>query len=127
MKSVSAFLLALSLAAAATAQQRSAEAQRSAEIRRSAEAFALPDWSGAWQMIGPTVFDMATVEPKNGRAGDPGVRERPPYTAEYEAIYLKNIEAIKKGVFPDPISTCGVPHGMPRAMNVPDAYEFAVT
>ena len=88
---------------------------------------ALPDWSGAWQMIGPTVFDTATVEPKNGRAGDPGVRERPPYTAEYEAIYLKNIDAIKKGVFPDPISTCGVPHGMPRAFNVPDAYEFGVT
>jgi hypothetical protein len=87
----------------------------------------LPDWSGAWQMIGPTVFDTATVEPKNGRAGDAGVRERPPYTAEYEALYLKNIEAIKKGLFPDPITNCGVPHGMPRALNVPDAYEFAVT
>jgi hypothetical protein len=111
MKCASVFLVVLSLAAPA----------------RSAEAFALPDWSGAWQMMGPTVFDMATVEPKNGRAGDPGVREHPPYTPEYEAIYVKNIEAIRKGVFPDPISTCGVPHGMPRAFNVPDAYEFAVT
>jgi hypothetical protein len=92
-----------------------------------AQQTALPDWSGAWQMIGPTVFDTVTVEPKNGRAGDPGVRERPPYTAEYEAIYLKNIEAITKGLFPDPITNCGVPHGMPRALNVPDAYEFAVT
>ena len=89
-----ALALALLLAVATRAQQPAP----------SAQAFALPDWSGAWQMNGPTVFDMATVEPKNGRAGDPGVRERPPYKAEYEAIYLKNIEAIKKGVFPDPIS-----------------------
>ena len=35
---------------------------------------ALPDWSGAWVMQGPTVFDAATVQPKNGRAGEPGVR-----------------------------------------------------
>src|SRR5262245_50862593 len=87
----------------------------------------LPDWSGVWQMVGPTVFDSATVEPKNGRAGDPGVRERPPYNAEWEAIYQKNIETIKKGLFPDPITTCGIPHAFPRVMNVPDAYEFAVT
>ena len=42
---------------------------------------ALPDWSGAWVMQGPTVFDAATVQPKNGRAGEPGVREFPPYNA----------------------------------------------
>jgi hypothetical protein len=87
----------------------------------------LPDWSGVWQMVGPTIFDGATVEPKNGRAGDAGVRERPPYNAEWEAIYLKNIEAIKKGLFPDPITNCGIPHGFPRVMNVPDVYEFALT
>ena len=58
MRSASAFVALLSLAAAAHAQGP-----------------ALPDWSGAWQMIGPTVFDTATVEPKNGRAGDPGVRD----------------------------------------------------
>jgi len=88
---------------------------------------ALQDWSGVWQMVGPTVFDRATVQPQNGRAGDPGVREFPPYTAEYEAIYRKNIERIQAGTFPDPISVCGVPHGFPRIMNVPDVYEFAVT
>ena len=88
---------------------------------------AIPDWSGVWQMVGPTVFDRASVQPQDGRAGDPGVREFPPYTAEYEAIYLKNIERIKAGTFPDPISVCGVPHGFPRMMNVPDVYEFAVT
>jgi hypothetical protein len=87
----------------------------------------LPDWSGVWQMVGPTIFDGATVEPKNGRAGDAGVRERPPYNAEWEAIYQKNIEGVKKGLFPDPITNCGIPHGFPRVMNVPDVYEFAIT
>src|SRR5262245_46895381 len=92
-----------------------------------APAAKLPDWSGVWQMVGPTSFDGATVEPKNGRAGDAGVRERPPYNPEWEAIYLKNIEAVKQGLFPDPVTTCGTPHGFPRAMNVPDVYEFAIT
>jgi hypothetical protein len=88
---------------------------------------ALPDWSGAWVMQGPTVFDAATVQPKNGRAGEPGVREFPPYNAEYEAIYKTHIELVKLGTFPDPISTCGTPHGFPRLMNLPDLYEFVVT
>src|SRR5678809_1039042 len=95
--------------------------------KSTSAATALPDWSGVWQMVGPTVFDRATVQPQNGRAGDAGVREFPPYTDEYEAIYRKNIEKIKAGTFPDPISVCGVPHGFPRIMNVPDVYEFAVT
>jgi hypothetical protein len=87
----------------------------------------LPDWSGAWLMQGPTVFDPATVQPQNGRAGDAGVREFPPYNAEYEAIYRKHIELVQQGRFPDPISTCGTPHGFPRMLNVPDLYEFVVT
>jgi hypothetical protein len=87
---------------------------------------ALPDWSGVWQMVGPTVFDTSTVEPPTGRAGDPGVRERPPYNAEWEALYQKNIDAIKKGVFPDPVNTCGTPHAFPRVLNLPDVYEFVV-
>jgi len=98
-----------------------------AQSATHAPAAALPDWSGIWAMVGPTVFDRASVQPANGRAGDPGVRESPPYTDAYEAIYRKNIEAVKTGLFPDPISTCGTPHGFPRVMNVPDVYEFAVT
>jgi hypothetical protein len=86
----------------------------------------LPDWSGVWQMVGPTVFDSATVEPPTGRAGEPGVRERPPYNEEWEAMYLKNIEAIRQNRFPDPVNTCGRPHGFPRVMNLPDVYEFVV-
>jgi hypothetical protein len=88
---------------------------------------ALPDWSGIWAMQGGTVFDRATVQPADARAGEPGVREFPPYNDEWEAIYRKNIELVKQGRFPDPVSTCGTPHGFPRILNVPDVYEFAVT
>ncbi len=88
---------------------------------------ALPDWSGVWAMQGPTVFDRATVRPPDGRAGDAGVREFPPYNDEWEAKYKKNIDLIAKGRLADPITTCGTPHGFPRAMNLPDVYEFAVT
>jgi hypothetical protein len=87
---------------------------------------ALPDWSGVWQMQGGTIFDAATVEPKGGRSGEAGVRERPPYTPEFEKIYLQNIQKIAEGRLPDPVNTCGTPHGFPRAMNLPDVYEFAV-
>ena len=73
------------------------------------------------------MFDRATVQPPDGRADDPGVREFPPYNAEWEAIYRKNIELLKQGRFADPISTCGTPYGFPRMLNVPDVYEFAVT
>jgi hypothetical protein len=92
-----------------------------------APAAALPDWSGVWAMEGPTVFDRATVQPRDGRTGEPGVREFPPYTAEWEAIYRRNIELVAQGRFPDPISACGIPHGFPRILNLPDVYEFAVT
>jgi hypothetical protein len=88
---------------------------------------ALPDWSGVWALEGGTVFDRATVEPRDGRSGQPGVREFPPYNAEWESIYRANIERVKAGLFPDPISICGTPHGFPRMMNLPDVYEFAVT
>jgi len=94
---------------------------------RAQTAGALPDWSGVWAMQGPTVFDRATVQPQNGRTGQAGVREFPPYNEEWEAIYRRNIELVRSGTFPDPISACGVPHGFPRIMNVPDVYEFAVT
>jgi hypothetical protein len=88
---------------------------------------ALPDWSGLWTLEGGTVFDRATVQPPEGRAGSPGVREYPPYNEEWEARYLANIERVNAGTFPDPISQCGTPHGFPRLLNLPDAYEFAVT
>jgi hypothetical protein len=45
----------------------------------------LPDWSGAWAMIGTTVFDRATQTGEGG-ATAVGVRSHPPYNAEWEAI-----------------------------------------
>jgi hypothetical protein len=86
----------------------------------------LPDWSGVWQMNGNTVFDHSTVEPANGAAGVAKVRERPPYNAAWEAKYQSNIEKIAADRWPDPLTFCGVPAGFPRALNVPDTYEFVV-
>jgi hypothetical protein len=94
---------------------------------RSTRPSVLPDWSGVWAMQGGNVFDAATVQPRGGRAGNSGVRSFPPYNDEWEAKYRANIERVKSGTFPDPISTCGTPAGFPRLLNLPDTYEFAVT
>lgn len=87
----------------------------------------LPDWSGVWEMVDGTVFDRATIDPPDARAGDPGAREYPPYNEEWEAKYLRNIELVAQDRFPDPVSTCGVPVGFPRIMQNVDGYEFVVT
>ena len=116
MRSALTAVVAASLAAGLTAGPARAQAPG-----------ALPDWSGIWAMQGGTVFDRSTVKPPDGRAGEPGVREYPPYNAEWEGRYLKNIELVKQGRFPDPVSVCGTPHGFPRFMNLPDVYEFAIT
>lgn len=86
----------------------------------------LPDWSGVWSMMGGTVFDRSTQTGEGG-SSTPGVREHPPYTAEYEARYLANLALRDQGVLPDPNSLCGIPTGFPRIMNLPDVYEFVVT
>jgi len=86
---------------------------------------ALPDWSGVWQMNGGTVFDRATAKGEGG-ALSRGVREQPPYNAEWEAIYQRNLKLRDENRLPDPINTCGTPAGFPRLMNVPDTYEFVV-
>jgi hypothetical protein len=77
-------------------------------------------------MIGPTIFDNATVEPRGGRAGEAGVREHPPYNAAWEDKYLANIRRVEQGQFPDPLTTCGIPPGFPRVFNLPGAMEFVV-
>jgi hypothetical protein len=120
MRIVGSLAASLVVAAAVVAATQLADAQ-------SMRPAALPDWSGIWAMQGGTVFDRSTVQPPDARAGEPGVREFPPYNDEWEAKYRKNIELVKQGRFPDPISVCGVPHGFPRIMNVPDVYEFALT
>lgn len=90
------------------------------------EGDSLPDWSGVWAMNSGTIFDRATVRGQGG-SNTPGVREHPPYNAEYEAKYLRNLQLRDDGLFPDPLSICGIPSGFPRIMNLPDVYEFAVT
>ncbi|MDB5683302.1 MAG: hypothetical protein JWM75_1000 [Sphingomonas bacterium] len=93
----------------------------------SPSAAALPDWNGVWSLVGGTLYDRATAEPKNARAGDPGAREHPPYTPAYEAKYRENIAKVAVDRFPDPITMCGIPVGFPRVMQVVDGYEFVVT
>jgi hypothetical protein len=85
----------------------------------------LPDWSGAWSMVGGTVFDRGT-QTGDGGATSVGVREHPPYNAEWEAIYKSHLERRDKNLFPDTISNCGVPAGFPRQFNLPDPYEFVI-
>jgi hypothetical protein len=85
----------------------------------------LPDWSGVWQMMGGTVFDRATATLPGGVL-TPGLRSRPPYNAEWEAIYQRNVKLRDEGRLPDPINICGTPAGFPRLMNLPDMYEFVV-
>ncbi len=102
-----------------------------AAIAQPSEAYVTPDqdlpnWSGIWQMIGPTIFDRATVEPPDARAGRPGVREHPPYNVQWEAKYLANIEKVRRDRFPDPLTICGTSPGFPRTMNLPGAIEFIV-
>lgn len=88
----------------------------------------LPDWSGVWQRVEGNggMFDVATTEPPDGRAGSPGVRQRPPLTAAWEAKYRANLELVAKDRLPDPISRCGTPAGFPRLLALPDVYEFIV-
>jgi hypothetical protein len=85
----------------------------------------LPDWSGAWSMMGGTVFDRASQTGQGGALAV-GVREHPPYNAEWEAKYTKNVALKDQGRFPDVVTNCGVPSGFPRMFNLPDPYEFAV-
>jgi len=86
---------------------------------------ALPDWSGVWAMVGGTVFDRSTASGQGG-ALSVGLRQRPPYNAEWEAIYQRNLKLRDQAQLPDPINNCGTPAGFPRVMNLPDMYEFVV-
>ena len=94
----------------------------------AADAISLPDWSGVWERFEGNggIFDPSTVEPKDGRAGSPGVRQYPPLTAAWEAKYKANLALAAKDRLPDPISFCGTPAGYPRMLALPDVYEFIV-
>jgi hypothetical protein len=88
----------------------------------------LPDWSGVWQRVEGNggIFDPATVQPADGRAGSPGVRQYPPLTETWEAKYVATLALVARDRVPDPISVCGTPAGYPRMLALPDVYEFIV-
>ncbi len=99
-----------------------------AQCAIAADAPSLPDWSGVWERYEGNggIFDPATVDPPDGRAGNPGVRQYPPLTEAWEAKYKANLALAAKDRLPDPISFCGTPAGFPRLLALPDVYEFIV-
>jgi hypothetical protein len=94
----------------------------------SQEIKTLPDWSGVWERYEGNggMFDIATTQPPEGRAGSPGVRQFPPLTDFWEKKYTQNIDLVALDRLPDPISVCGTPAGYPRLLALPDVYEFIV-
>jgi hypothetical protein len=79
----------------------------------------LPDWSGVY-----------TRRPAAGFAFDqdqsPGSLPTAKLTPEYQAKMMQRIEAVKRGIEWDPISTCAPP-GHPRWLTEPFLREFIVT
>ena len=100
----------------------------------------LPDWTGAWAVIGCCTFpgkDFA-VDTKNPSAGEGGFTygELPgsyftgaPYKPEYQKIYDARVALAREQykVY-DPMGSCIVPHGMPRILGGgPGPTEFLIT
>lgn len=94
----------------------------------TASAGDLPDWSGVWERYEGNggIFDTATVQPADGRAGSPGVRQFPPLSRQWEQKYQARLALVSRDRLPDPISICGTPAGFPRLLALPDVYEFIV-
>mgnify|MGYP001274515185 CR=1 FL=1 len=100
----------------------------------------LPDWTGAWAVIGCCSFPGKefAVDVKNPSAGDGGFTygELPgsyftgaPYKPEYQKIYDARVKLAREQfkVY-DPMGSCIVPHGMPRILGGgPGPTEFLVT
>jgi hypothetical protein len=103
-----------------------ASASSHAQVVQTQDGKAMPDWAGVWTMMGNTVFDQATKTPANGVAGLAGTRESVPYNDEWAKKYEANIALVAQDRWPDPQTNCGIVSGFPRALNVPDTYEFVV-
>lgn len=100
----------------------------------------LPDWTGAWAVIGCCSFPGPefAVNAKNPSAGDGGFTygELPgshftgaPYKPEYQKIYDARVKLAREEfkVY-DPMGSCIVPHGMPRILGGgPGPTEFLIT
>ncbi len=89
----------------------------------------LPDWSGIWRLKG----SPALLDTENGKSFIPGVRDHPPYNAEWEAKYkvdLVRAEHQGDANYPNPLvdtHTIFCAAGMPHIIGTPFDYEFIVT
>jgi hypothetical protein len=89
----------------------------------------LPDWSGVWHTKG----SPALISVENGRSFVRGMRDHPPYNAEWETKYTENLaRAEHQGDpnFPNPLVDTHTQYcaaGMPRLIATPFDYEFIVT
>jgi hypothetical protein len=103
----------------------------------SAQVSKYPDLSGQWVRWGPSGADLKGPLVRSGPVGfngtrfDPskpaGLRQEPPLTPEYEAIFEANLKDQREGgQGTTPTFTCLSP-GMPRAVNGYGEYEFVVT
>jgi hypothetical protein len=87
---------------------------------------ALPDWSGVWNPHERNIFDPTAFQaPGNAGKGAQEIREFPPYRPEWEARYLRVLQASKAGKPTDPTANC-TPGGMPRIMGAPYPFELVV-
>jgi len=84
--------IALAVAACALRPGRAGHASKPAPA-------ALPDWTRV-QMVGPTVFDRRSVQPQNGRACDPGVREFPRTPTSTKRSIARTSSASRPARFP---------------------------
>ena len=144
---VAALLLPLALLAACGAREStgappagSAAAQGTLGDAWGTSLEKLPDWTGAWSVIGCCTFPGKefAVDAKNPSAGNGGFTygELPgsyftgaPYKPEYQAIYDARVKLAREEfkVY-DPMGSCMVPHGMPRILGGgPGPTEFLVT
>jgi hypothetical protein len=77
-----------------------------------------PDWKGQWERMGNAGFDPGKP---SGRS------QRPPLTAEYQAIWEAHLaEEASGGQTYNPMAHC-IPTGMPRMMVAYQPLEFIVT
>src|SRR3979490_105443 len=98
---------ALSLAVLpAFAQQKGVTPFGLVPAERTKAITALPNWSGLWNPVGGLIFDPSTADPKGNNAQQPGDREHPPYSAEWEAKYKEKLDHTLAGYFTDPITNC---------------------
>jgi hypothetical protein len=85
---------------------------------RAADAMKYPDWEGQWERLEGAQWDPSRP---------PGLPQRPPLTAEYQAIWEAYLRESKAGGQNyNPQARC-LPGGMPRMMIAYQPLEFIVT